>query len=82
MVVRYVTKNGGVMMGPPYTEEEEQDLYRRIAGGPWTVLRTAKTPQTVGSEAAATNPETEATSQSVAGAADPARSARSLAAKP
>ena len=23
-------------MGPPYTEAEEQDLYRRIDGGPWT----------------------------------------------
>jgi hypothetical protein len=55
MVVRYVTKNGGVMMGPPYTEAEQQDLYRRIAGGPWTVLRTAKTPRTVDPEAAAAN---------------------------
>jgi hypothetical protein len=45
MVVRYVTKDGGVMMGPPYTEAEEQDLYRRIAGGPWTVLRSAKAPR-------------------------------------
>ena len=42
-------------MGPPYTEAEEQDLYRRIAGGPWTVLRTAKTPRTADPEAAATN---------------------------
>jgi hypothetical protein len=64
MVVRYVTKNGGVMMGPPYTDEEKQDLYRRIASGPWTVLRTAKAPQTVGSEAAATNRQTEAANPS------------------
>ena len=42
-------------MGPPFTEAEEQDLYRRIAGGPWTVLRTAKTPRTVDPEAAAAN---------------------------
>ena len=55
MVVRYVTKNGGVMMGPPYTEAEQQDLYRRIAGGPWTTLRTAKTPRSADPEAAATN---------------------------
>jgi hypothetical protein len=47
MVVRYVTKNGSRMMGPPYTEAEKQDLYRRIAGGSWTVLRTAKTRQTL-----------------------------------
>jgi hypothetical protein len=55
MVVRYVAKNGSVVSGPPYTEAEEQDLYRRIAGGPWTVLRTAKTPRTVDPEAAAAN---------------------------
>jgi hypothetical protein len=54
------------MMGPPYTDEEKQDLYRRIASGPWTVLRTTKAPQTVGSEAASTNRQTEATSQSTA----------------
>ena len=66
MVVRYVTKNGSRIMGPPYTEVEKQDLYRRIDGGPWTVLRTAKTPRSAGSEAAATNRQTEATSQSTA----------------
>jgi hypothetical protein len=67
MVVRYVTKDGGVMMGPPYTEAEQQDLYRRMDGGPWTVLRTAKTPRSADPEAAATNRQTEATSQSTAG---------------
>ena len=72
MVVRYVTKDGGVMMGPPYTEAEEQDLYRRIASGPWTVLRSAKAPRTVGPEVAATKRQTEATTQSVGGAPDPA----------
>jgi hypothetical protein len=46
MVVRYVAKNGAVFTGPPYTDEEKQDLYRRIAGGPWTVLRSAKAPRT------------------------------------
>ena len=55
MVVRYVTKNGVTVTGPPYTEAEQQDLYRRIAGGPWTVLRSAKTPRTVDPGAAATN---------------------------
>ena len=58
--------------GPPYTEAEKQDLYRRIDGGPWTVLRTAKTPRSAEPGAAATNPETEATNQSTVGAADPA----------
>jgi hypothetical protein len=58
MVVRYVTKNGGVMMGPPYTDEEKQDLYRRIASGPWTMLRTAKTPRTADPGAASTNRQT------------------------
>ena len=62
MVVRYVTPNGSRIMGPPFTDEEKQDLYRRIASGPWTMLRTAKAPQTVGSEAAATNRQTETTS--------------------
>ena len=67
MTVLTVTKDGGVMMGPPYTEAEQQNLYRRIAGGPWTVLRTAKAPRTADPEAAATNRQTEATSQSTAG---------------
>ena len=72
MVVRYVTKNGSVVTGPPYTEAEEQDLYRRIAGGPWTVLRSAKAPQNAGPGGAATNRQTEATTRSVGDAADPA----------
>ena len=65
MVLRYVTPNGVRVMGPPYTEEEEQDLYRRMDGGgrPWTVLRTAKTPRTADSEAAATNRQTQATAK-------------------
>ena len=60
MVIRYVTKNGVFVHGPPYTEEEEQDLYRRMDGGPWTVLRTAKAPQTADPEAAATTRRIEA----------------------
>ena len=72
MVVRYVTPNGSRIMGPPFTDEEKKDLYRRIAGGPWTVLRTAKTPRTVDPGAAATNRQTEATTRSAADEADPA----------
>jgi hypothetical protein len=62
MVLRYTLPNGSRIMGPPFTEEEEQDLYRRMDGGPWTVLRTAKTPpQSAGSGAAATNRQSRAT---------------------
>ena len=64
MVVRYVTPNGSRVMGPPYTEEEKQDLYRRIAGGPWTVLRSAKAPRTADPGAASTNHRMPTTSQS------------------
>jgi hypothetical protein len=71
MVVRYVTKEGGVMMGPPYTEAEEQELYRRIAGGPWTILRTAKAPRTAEPGAAATNHQTQATTSPTLAAVAP-----------
>ena len=30
MVLRYIAPNGSRIMGPPYTEEEEQELYRRM----------------------------------------------------
>ena len=71
MVVRYVTKNGVRVMGPPYTDEEKQDLYRRIAGGPWTMLRSAKAPRNADPGAAATNRQTEATTQSAADVVPP-----------
>jgi len=76
MVVRYVTKNGGVMMGPPFTDEEKQDLYRRIAGGPWTVLRSAKAPRTADPGTAATSRQTAATSLSGEPALDKTRRER------
>ena len=54
MVVRYVLPNGVRVMGPPFTEAEEQDLYCRIASGPWTVFRTERAPKAkAGSSAAA-----------------------------
>ena len=67
--------NGGHLLCPPFTKAEQQELMRQIAGsgGPRMVawprgLRTA------GSATAATNHQTEATSQSVAeAAADQAR---------
>jgi hypothetical protein len=71
MVVRYIAPNGSVVSGPPYTEAEEQDLYRRIAGGPWTVLRSAKAPRSAGPEAAATNRQTQATTSPTPAAVAP-----------
>jgi hypothetical protein len=40
MVVKYV-KDGVTVHGPPYTKAEEDDFYRRNAGGPVTVTRRA-----------------------------------------
>jgi hypothetical protein len=42
-MVRVVNKDGGAFHEPPYTWEEEQDFYRRIGGGPKTLLH-APTP--------------------------------------
>ena len=41
MILKYVTKGGSRVYGPPYTKEEEADFYRRNAGGPITVARRA-----------------------------------------
>jgi hypothetical protein len=38
-MVRRIAKNGYAWHEPPYTWEEEQDFYRRIGGGPVTVVR-------------------------------------------
>ncbi len=37
MVLKFVTKNGTKIYGPPYTKQEEADFYRRNTGGPVTV---------------------------------------------
>jgi hypothetical protein len=39
MVLKYVTKSGLRVHGPPYTKAEEADFYRRNANGPVTVAR-------------------------------------------
>jgi len=39
MVVKYITPGGGRIHGPPYTQAEEDEFYRRIGGGPVTVYR-------------------------------------------
>jgi hypothetical protein len=41
MVLKYITKGGSRIYGPPYTKAEHADLYRRTAGGPVTVARAA-----------------------------------------
>jgi hypothetical protein len=43
-MVKIYSKNG-VYVGdePPYTEEEEMDFYRRIGGGPVSILHAPKT---------------------------------------
>ena len=39
MVLKYITKGGSRIHGPPYTKTEQADLYRRTAGGPVTLAR-------------------------------------------
>jgi len=41
MVLKYVSKTGSRIYGPPYTEAEEDEFYRRVGGGPITVARPA-----------------------------------------
>jgi hypothetical protein len=40
MVLKY-TPNGIAYHEPPYTEAEEADFYRRVGGGPVSVVRPA-----------------------------------------
>jgi hypothetical protein len=41
MILKFVTKNGTKVYGPPYTKQEEADFYRRNANGPLTIARGA-----------------------------------------
>jgi hypothetical protein len=41
MILKFVTKNGTKIYGPPYTKKEEADFYRRNANGPVTIARGA-----------------------------------------
>ena len=41
MVLRFVTKEGTKVYGPPYTKGEEADFYSRNANGPVTIARGA-----------------------------------------
>jgi hypothetical protein len=42
MVLKYIDKKTGCRIyGPPYTEAEEADFYKRVGRGPVTVVRPA-----------------------------------------
>jgi len=41
-MVQFLSPKGYIMHEPPYTQEEEDDLYRRMAAGPKTILRTSR----------------------------------------
>lgn len=45
--------NGGEVHGPPYTQAEEDEFYRRVSGGPVAILRG---PQPAGEAAAEPDP--------------------------
>ena len=33
MVLKYISKTGSRIYGPPYTQAEEDEFYRRVGGG-------------------------------------------------
>ena len=41
MVLKFVTKEGTKVYGPPYTKQEEAEFYSRNANGPVTIARGA-----------------------------------------
>jgi hypothetical protein len=41
-MVRKISDNGGIYHEPPYTEEEAES-YRRVGGGPVSILHASKT---------------------------------------
>jgi hypothetical protein len=41
MVLKYISKTGSRIYGPPYTEAEQDDFYKRVGRGPVTVARPA-----------------------------------------
>lgn len=46
-MVRVQNPDGSAFHEPPYTEEEEADLYRRANAGPMTFTRPGPTPEAV-----------------------------------
>jgi hypothetical protein len=43
-MVRKISENGGIYEEPPYTEEEEDEFYRRQAAGPFKVAHPSSPP--------------------------------------
>jgi hypothetical protein len=84
MVVRYVikgTKGKGdfKVMGPPYTQEEVRDMFRRMQNGPRMMTSVVRGRQTsdpaagaVKGQGASTTPNNPGTSQSADASVDPA----------
>jgi hypothetical protein len=62
MVVRYIL-NGARVHGPPYTDEENRDMFRRMQNGPRMMTSVVRGQRTVGPA------DTQATCQSAADAA-------------
>jgi hypothetical protein len=38
MVVKYITPGGSRIHEPPYTQAEEDEIYRRVSSGPVTIF--------------------------------------------
>ena len=43
-MVRKVAENGSFYHEPPYTEEEELEIYRRMNAGPFKILHPSRPP--------------------------------------
>ena len=73
MVVRYIL-NGVRVHGPPYTDEENRDMFRRMQNGPRMMTSIVRgQAKATGPATSATTPNKPETSQSAVNAAvDPA----------
>jgi hypothetical protein len=58
MVVRYVYK-GVKVLGPPYTDEETQDMHRRMQNGPRMMTSVVRGRQSADSGGVATSHRTD-----------------------
>lgn len=45
MVIKYTTKGGSRIHGPPYTKKEEADFYTRVGRGPIVVATSSRKQQ-------------------------------------
>lgn len=70
--MRRVKRGDGWATRPPYTKAEQQELMRKIAGGDGPrMVAWPKNLRTAGSEAAATNRQTQATTSPTPAAVAP-----------